>query len=173
MAGATGNGAWGGHGALRHLPSPPRTLGPNLEGTWRGGQAEEGHRRRRHWVRAKVAPRPGMRRRGAGGKVEESRLAHSDHPHYARPPPTFFPAPLIPYHRTGHRADGLPGPSCLLRRSFLPTFPSRSHSWRRCLPSGRARGGHRTLPQNLPLMILPQVWLHREILSADVSIIQG
>ena len=159
MAGATGQGAWGGMGwgHAEHLPRPP-TLGPNLEGTWRGGRAEEGHRRRRHpGTRGKGGGAPGLGRRcgGAGGKAEESRLSHPTPTLQAAP--HLLARPLVAYHRKGHQtrppARGAP-PS---RRPSLPSFPSRAARVEERLTIW-AGGGEATarLLELTMLMILPQ-----------------
>ena len=80
---------WG-EGSLS-TPSPPPSLGSNLEGTWQGGQAEEGHRRRRHLARGKGAGGPGGWRGGREGGGEPP---FPPDPHSARCPP---PSRAVPH----------------------------------------------------------------------------
>ncbi|XP_043315810.1 basic salivary proline-rich protein 3-like [Cervus canadensis] len=127
-----------GWGGAEHLPPTP-TLGPNLEGTWRGGRAEEGHRRRRHRARGKGGGAPG--RGWRGGREGEGEPPFPPDPHSARRPPPSgaAPHPLPPEMPPDPTAR--PG-----RAAFQTSFPPLpSHpaplGWRR--GSGAKQGEER------------------------------
>ena len=143
-----------GSGRAKHPLPPPATLGPNLEGMWRGGRAEEGHRIRRH---PEWGPGRGWRRGEAGGKVERSRLSHPTP--LCTPPLTFSHGSSSP---TSGKATGPTArPGCAaFQRSFSPFLPIPRRKAQE--PGGEGRGEvPGPLSEPTTLMILPQVHLRK------------
>ena len=146
-----------GWGRAEH-PSP-RNLQPNLEG--RGGEVgrEEGHRRRRHRARGRVAgrPRPGTEarrgRRGRASRTAESRLSHPTAASARHPQPSrAAPRPGTPGRPPDPTARG-GAPS---RRLSLPPFPS-----------GAAEGEHKVRePRQAQGQPCRFVWVSEGIVSS-------
>ena len=110
---------------------------------------------------------------GAEGRTGRwRRAALPTRPHLCTPPPAFSRGPSSPTTGQATGPDGLPGPRCLPDVfSSLPSHPGHTVGGDAHHPGG-VRRGHRTALRTYHIND-PSAGSRKEILSADVSIIQG